>query len=1177
MSSPETAAAAASLLAVRPRATQRTPSAKPVDTVSTAVSSLLGKIHSGEIKSRRLAVKKVTEALVQAVRENNRSDVTACIQSDYYQEAADSLDEDNMSALHYAARSNYVGMIEILLESRASAGQQSGDHNMGISGDEGLYPLHLAAKLGNLASVERLLKTRVGGERGVNQTDNFMQTPLHLSVDLDDTAIASALMKHGADVNLGDIDKVTPLHVAASRGRIDSIKLLLEKRAKQDVEDQMGATPLFCAAREGYAEALKVLIDAAKAEGHSMLTRVLHAYDRDCNTPLHTAAVNGNADCTAILVKSGASIMARNKGGATPLHLAAIDGNTALASELLKAAKEGTVPANQPDGARVRPLHMAAQYGHPKLAALLIEHGAKIDGADDEGLSALMSACSFNQIECVELLLKKGASQLLADGKGKTALFWAIEDGHAEVVAILLAGKDGQDSLSAKDRFDNTPLHKAAAVGLPDIIKLITAIDQGKELLNVQNSDDSTPLHLAAKMGHPRACEALLANSYDMLTEEDNDYNTPLHLAAKNGHAITVQTLLRYGAPVDSRNENRWTPLDCAAENGHVDVIDILLDAGAPIGAKDKAAQTPLHLACRNGHVEAVKFLIRCNADLQARTYVENTTRLGLNPLDMAVNNGHKAVCAAIVADERWKEALVYAEGTRPDELTPFKRMVTRLPETAALVLDRCIYPDPKMEANLASDHPDYAYRIDFSLLDENLGEAVNSNYYYEDNIETGDEKDGSDDMRHGNCGSSKSNSYWGFRGTMALEKATDNSPLTLMLRPSDDERARTNLLAHPLVEALLQKKFRQFGLFTFLLNFLFYSAYIFFLTFFIVDNRNNPDPSQSSIFYGQYVVVGFSGFRIFTEILQIFQLRLQYLRDPVNLLEWATFTLSLLFVFPVTDSGEKSRYQWECGAYAVFLAWCQLLFFVRRFAVWGIYVLMFIETMKKVLIVLAIFILFVIGFSLSFFIIFQNNYHFATFGRAFLKTFIMMTGEFEYSQYLPGDQVLLFDVLPYFIFFFFVLVMPIVLMNLLIGLAVDDIQRIMNDAKVERRKMRVLELLPLQEFLSWIHVNFPHTLSLLLPGSSSTLFYSDGETVHPYRRGWYKTIVKRLLGDYTQQIIEKGAVSSEEQLMRENKALRHDAERLHLRVEELQQSIGQQTSIILALAKSQRIRTALG
>jgi len=125
-----------------------------------------------------------------------------------------------------------------------------------------------------------------------------------------------------------------------------------------------------------------------------------------------------------------------------------------------------------------------------------------------------------------------------------------------------------------------------------------------------------------------------------------------------------------------------------------------------------------------------------------------------------------------------------------------------------------------------------------------------------------------------------------------------------------------------------------------------------------------------------------------------------------------------------------------------VFFAWVNLVLFVRRFSGWGIYVLMFFETLKSVLIVLAIFILFVIGFALSFFILFQNSFHFSTFSRSFLKTFVMMTGEFEYSDYLPGPDGppfnVLFKVLPYILVVLFVIVMPIVLMNLLIGLAVD-------------------------------------------------------------------------------------------------------------------------------------------
>ena len=73
------------------------------------------------------------------------------------------------------------------------------------------------------------------------------------------------------------------------------------------------------------------------------------------------------------------------------------------------------------------------------------------------------------------------------------------------------------------------------------------------------------------------------------------------------------------------------------------------------------------------------------------------------------------------------------------------------------------------------------------------------------------------------------------------------------------------------------------------------------------------------------------------------------------------------------------------------------------------------------------------------------------------LKTFVMMIGEFEYENIFsqdPGDSP--FQYYSIVIFIVFVLVMGIVIMNLLVGLAVDDIKEIQENAELLQLSMNV-------------------------------------------------------------------------------------------------------------------------
>ena len=65
--------------------------------------------------------------------------------------------------------------------------------------------------------------------------------------------------------------------------------------------------------------------------------------------------------------------------------------------------------------------------------------------------------------------------------------------------------------------------------------------------------------------------------------------------------------------------------------------------------------------------------------------------------------------------------------------------------------------------------------------------------------------------------------------------------------------------------------------------------------------------------------------------------------------------------------------WQWQLGAVAVFLAWMNLLLFIRKFPRFGIYIVMFTDILQTFLTFLPVFFLFVVAFSLAFFMLMQN------------------------------------------------------------------------------------------------------------------------------------------------------------------------------------------------------------
>lgn len=81
------------------------------------------------------------------------------------------------------------------------------------------------------------------------------------------------------------------------------------------------------------------------------------------------------------------------------------------------------------------------------------------------------------------------------------------------------------------------------------------------------------------------------------------------------------------------------------------------------------------------------------------------------------------------------------------------------------------------------------------------------------------------------------------------------------------------------------------------------------------------------------------------------------------------------------------------------------------------------------------------IAFGLSFGVLFANYRSFKIIILGLLKTVIMMSGELEFEDIFYGSCNVLYPGTSHIIFFLFVMLVTVILTNLLVGLAVSDIQ----------------------------------------------------------------------------------------------------------------------------------------
>jgi uncharacterized protein len=128
----------------------------------------------------------------------------------------------------------------------------------------------------------------------------------------------------------------------------------------------------------------------------------------------------------------------RSPDGFTALHLAAFFGRPEVARLLLDRGADPNLWAT--GGLHVQPLHSAVAGGHEAVAQLLIESGADVAAAQDGGYTPLMGAAQNGLAATVTLLLARGADPKAYNQDIQTAADLADRAGHPDVAATIRAG-----------------------------------------------------------------------------------------------------------------------------------------------------------------------------------------------------------------------------------------------------------------------------------------------------------------------------------------------------------------------------------------------------------------------------------------------------------------------------------------------------------------------------------------------------------------------------------------------------------------------------------------------------------------------------------------------------------------------------------------------------------------
>ncbi|CAG9824314.1 unnamed protein product [Phaedon cochleariae] len=664
---------------------------------------------------------------------------------------------------------------------------------------------------------------------------------------------------------------------------------------------------------------------------------------------------------------------------------------------------------------------------------------------DKERRSPILLAALRGGWRTVHSLIRLGANINIKDVNKRNVLHLVVMNGgRLEQFAAEVSEAKSKESLlqllNEKDITGCSPLHYASREGhirsLENLIRLGACI-------NLKNNNNESPLHFAARFGRYNTVKQLVDSEKGtfIINESDGGGLTPLHIASQQGHTKVVRLLLDRGALLH-RDHNGRNPLHLAAMNGYTQTVELLLSVHSHLlDQTDKDGNTALHLATMENQPNSIALLLSVGCTLLYN-------QMEMSAIDYAIHYKFpEAALAMVTHEDRAQEVMMLKSNKHPCVILA---LIASMPRVFEAVQDKCI-----TKANCKKDSKCFYIKYSFHCLQ--------CPYSFTEN-----------------------------------EKNTDPLPaLNAMVN-----HGRVELLAHPLSQKYLQMKWNSYGKYFHLANITFYSIFLAFITAFASQlmQQNSPDNyvNNTNLTHSEYVslsksnilnvdvsrmmvinalvIISYIGVNFFREFFQLYQQKFIYFMDPMNIVTWFLYFSTLVMVLPIFG-GEVCDIQFSFASLTVFLSWFNLLLLLQRFDQVGIYVVMFLEILQTLIKVLMVFSILIIAFGLAFYILLSRGEHlsFKTVPMSLIRTFSMMLGEIDFlgtyvkpyyitnevkRYYMTNEEersFLPFPIPAFLILGLFMVLMPILLMNLLIGLAVGDIESVRRNAQLKRLAMQVV------------------------------------------------------------------------------------------------------------------------
>ena len=955
-------------------------------------------------------------------------------------EIINSVDANGRTLLHVSTIANQCEMMKYLI---------SCGNDLNAVDSNGNTALHLAVSNRHIEAAKTLLSHGADDTILNKQSD----APLHIAARNDHGAMVAAMLEYPINPMVTGNRKRTPLHVVAEYDSVEVLnvfhnsELIEEKHSvclRICTKDADQLTPIHLAARKGSHNTLKALIDWGREHGYTT-DKILSFLDEENSTPLHTAVDGGHEEVVRVLLTYGASPTESKINQPPPIHLACSQGMLKMVELMVQFGGINVITCRDVFGQT--PLHSSTLPPSTLVLSYLINIGAQLNVCNNQGQTPLITATLSGNLDAVKLLLKSGADPLVGDQKEGNPLHYAIQRNRKAIAKCLLDHTMAPRMLIETNHSGSSPVHCALQQGLSDLVSKMLTVLKGTH--EHRDHQDCNYLHLAALGGDWKTVTAILdiPTCHKFLNEVNNNGSTPLHLAAIGGHHRCVEILLSHGA-MTHKCSCGFTPFLLACRMGHAECAKLLFEAHPfQKNWSNDEGNTALHLAALARSPACVSLALDVGVPLAYNHKQESFFNIILENVD-------SGSALAVIQNDRWSECLKFKS---PHHHHVMVGLVEKLPEVAKSVLDRC-----HTKSLLPRDHLDYweSYSFEHLKIEGQIQQLPLS-----DDIEK-DKQDlsitmSNDEQRDFSSHISKKNQLEGPYDV--LEKMA--------------ELKRGTLLSHIVVDSYIKQKWESYGRFVFMISLMISFLQVLFLSIFVKKSFSYNQNVTENVTTTKYLPPGsmvialitilFNTLRALWIFLSLITYGYHVLNINKNLSLWiggASVITSYMFLLSAIIRGSDGVI-WTAGALAVFFGWFGLALELSLFDLFGIYVVMFLHVTRTLFLVLSLCFLFLLAFSLAFYILGSRDPNFSTIGYSIFTVSSYLFGQINYGQFILDADVgtLSNSSLVFILVTFAAIILAIAFNNLLVGLAVGDIGQIRQTALVHRQATHISTFIHLE------------------------------------------------------------------------------------------------------------------